>query len=246
MRWLMVLCLLCPMGLSATETAGPWKVTHARAFWRGQQGTLSARSDGIQFTRASKKNQEVKPQLLRWDDIQQLTLADWEIEIVTYHDVTWQLGRDRTLRFRLEGKDATFGGMAPMLRNMLGERMIDALRTEEALLDPAAVRWRIPAKRAGLIKGVEGALIFTGEDLIFNAEPDGESRAWPVAVISTIAQTGPLSLAVTVPERAQSDEGGYRSFLFQLKQPLEAGQYRELWRAMERAHGTRLRFRGIE
>ncbi|MCZ2155849.1 MAG: hypothetical protein LC114_18430 [Bryobacterales bacterium] len=242
----MILSLLCAMNLFANETVGPWTVSHERAFWFSQQGVLAAGNDGIQFTRASKKNKDEKPLLLRWDDIQQLTLADRKIEIVTYHDVVWQLGRDRILRFRLEGKDTSFWGMAPVLRNMLGERMIDALWTETTLLDRTAVHWQIPAKKTGLIKGVEGSLIFTPDELIFNAEPDGESRAWPLATIETIAQTGPLSLTVTAPERALSDEGGYRSFLFQLKQPLRAEQYQELWRAIERAHGTRLRFRDIE
>lgn len=246
MRCLLALLLLLGTSLAAQETAAPWAVTHERALWRDVQGTLSLGPEGFVFTRVEKKPEDSKPLLLRWNDIQQATLAERRLEIVTYHDVVWQLGRDRMFHFKLTAGDASFAASAPVLRENLGERVVVALQADPLSLERKDVQWRIPAKRLGPLRGVEGVLIFTGDELLFNTSRAGESRIWPVATIATIAQTGPLSLNITAPERALSDQGGHRSFAFQLKQPLSADHYQALWRRIERAHGTRLRFGDIQ
>ncbi len=244
MRYLFVLILFLGTSLAGQQTAAPWAVTHERALWRDAQGTLSLGPEGFVFTRTEKKPEEARPLPLRWDDIQQLTLAERRLEIVTYRDVVWQLGRDRVFRFKLSEPDASFAAATPVLRANLGERAVVALHPGALAMERKDVQWRIPVKRLGMIRGIDGVLIFTGDELVFDASRHGESRIWPVATIETIAQTGPLSLNVTAPERALSDQGGYRSFSFQLKQPLSAENYQSLWRRVERAHGTRLRFGG--
>lgn len=251
MRCLFVLCLLLAATLAGQEpnaqlTASQWTVTHERALWPDAEGSLSLTPEGFVFTRAEKKPEEAKPVLLRWDDIQQATLAERRLEIVTYHDVVWQLGRDRIFRFRLSAPDASLVTVAPILRAHLGERAVVALHPDPLVVERKAVQWRIPAKRLGLVRGVEGVLIFTGDELLFDASRAGDSRIWPVKLIDAIAQTGPLSLNITAPERALADQGGYRSFAFQLKQPLSSENYQALWRRIEHAHGTRLRFRSIQ
>ena len=246
MRYLIALILLLSAGLAGQEAAAPWAVTHERALWRDARGSLSLTSEGFVFTRAEKQPENERPLLLRWEDIQQLTLAERRLEIVTYRDVVWQLGRDRTFRFQLSEPEASFAASASALRAHLGDRAVVALHADPLALERKDVQWRIPAKRLGLIRGVEGELIFTGDELLFDTSRSGESRIWPVETIETIAQTGSLSLTITAPERALSDQGGYRSFAFQLKQPLSAENYRALWRRIERAHGTHLRFGGIQ
>jgi hypothetical protein len=245
-RTLPILLLLCLTGLSAQEAPVNWAVAHQRAFWLDAEGTLSLLPEGLEFARLEKKPENAKPLLLHWDDIQQILLAERRLEIVTYRDIVWQFGRDRVLRFKLSAENASFAGTEPTLRANLGERLVAALGADPLVAERSEIRWRIQAKRTGLFRGTEGELIFTGDALLFDASQPGESRQWPIATIATVAQTGALSLAVTVPERALSDQGGHRSFLFQLKQPLEAERYRELWRRIERAHGTRLRFEGIQ
>lgn len=246
MRCLFALLVLFGTVLTAQESAGPWAVMHERALWRDAKGSLSLDPGGFVFTRDEKNPEDAKPVQLRWNDIQQATLAECRLEIVTYKDVVWQLGRDRMFRFKLTSGDASFAASAPVLRANLGERAVVALHADPLAVERKDVQWRIPAKRLGPIRGVEGVLIFTGDELLFDATRAGESRIWPVATIATIAQTGPLSLNITAPERALSDQGGHRSFAFQLKQPLSADHYRALWRRIERAHGTRLRFGDIQ
>lgn len=246
MRTLPILLLLCLTVLPAREVLLNWAVAHQRALWPDAEGRLSLLPEGLEFARLEKKPENAKPLVLRWNDIQQATLAERRLEIVTYRDIVWQFGRDRVLRFKLSEENTSFAGAASALRTNLGERLVVALGAGPLVAERSGIRWRIPAKRTGLLRGTEGELIFTGNELLFEALRPGESRQWPLAMIATVAQTGPLSLTVTVPERALSDQGGHRSFLFQLKQPLDAERYRELWRSIERAHGTRLRFEGIQ
>ncbi|MDZ7640162.1 MAG: hypothetical protein U5J83_18235 [Bryobacterales bacterium] len=241
MRTLFLLFAICG-AMAMAQQPGPFAVEHERAFWPDAAGTLAVGSEGLEFLPTKKKQDTAKPLLLNWNGIQQLTLAGRSLEIVTYQDVPWQLGRDRQFRFTLPGgAEETFAGLAGLLRTHLGQRLVVALGAE---IDqaPASAQWEIPAKLTGIWRGAEGQLSFRGDALVFATEQAEQSRRWPIQMIETIAQTGPLSLTVTAPERALADHGGHRSFQFQLKQPLSAERYQQLWRAIERAKGTRLRF----
>lgn len=244
MRLTLLLLALLAMVLGQ-DGAAPyqWSVVHQRTLWPDSVGTLTLDSEGLRFSPARDKNGKPKALALGWNQIQQLTLTESSLEIVTYQDVLWQVGRDRQFRFQ---RDKSAGGNSfakatESLRERLGSRLVIALGSPA---DPGAVaRWRIPAKRLGLLRGVEGSLVFLPGELFFQTEKPGESRRWSLSDIQTIAQTNPYSLTLTAPERALTDQGGFRSFSFQLKQPLGEAQYQELWRAVERAHGARLRFR---
>lgn len=240
----LLLCVVWVLGGQDGAALGPWPVTHERALWPDAEGTLSLDSEGLRYSRTTKKDGAEKALALGWNDIQQLTLSERAIEVVSYRDVRWQLGRDRQFRFALRGGEAgdgTFAAAEAELRRQLGSRLVVAVGGGSG--EAGAVRWELPAKRLGLLRGVEGRVAFTGTELVFRAVKAEESRQWPLAEIETLAQSSPYSLTVTVPERGLADQGGYRSFSFQLKQPLGAAQYQELWRGVERAHGTRLRFR---
>ena len=242
MRMLTLLLLLMAAGAMGQET---FPVEHQRAFWWDKAGVLTVDGEGIRFVPEAKKPEDAKPVHLVWGEIQQAMLAEGRIEIVTYRDVVWQFGRDKQFRFALPegaslpaGTTASFAGLEEVLRRGLGDRLVVALGAP----DGARAEWEIPAKRTGLVRGAEGVLSFTGEELIFTSAKREASRRWPLRTIDTVSQTGPYDFTVTAAERALSDMGGRRSFSFQLKQPLDGARYRALWRAVERAHGTVLRF----
>jgi hypothetical protein len=243
----MALLLLAVVFASAGQdvpAVGPWPVTHERALWPDAEGTLARDGEGLRFVRATKEDGAEKFLLLGWNDIQQLTLSEKAIEIVTYRDVRWQLGRDRQFRFEVRAGEGGGGSLAlaeAELRGRLGSRLVVALGASST--QTGVVRWEVPAKRLGVLRGAEGTLRFHSSELVFDATKPEESRRWPLKEIETLARTGAHALTVTAPERALADQGGYRSFWFQLKQPLDEAQYQELWRAVERAHGTKLRFR---
>lgn len=220
-----------------------FSVRHQRSLWWDKPGELHVADAGLRFVGASKKG-DATPLELGWDDIQQLTLSETHLEIVTYHDQRWQFGRDRHFQFVLAPSaddGASFAGLEGMLATALGQRLVRAQRDE-----PAAPLWSIPAKRTGFPRGVEGELSFDGEQLRFASEKPGQSRSWMLQHVASIASTGPLSFTVVAPERALADQGGHRSFEFQLKQPMSPERYRQLWLAIEAAHGTRLRFQDAQ
>jgi hypothetical protein len=239
---LLLLALLAVVLGQDASAPHQWSVVHQRTLWPDSIGTLTLDSEGLRFSPARDKDGKPKALSLGWNQIQQLTLTESSLEIVTYQDVLWQVGRDRQFRFQRDksAEGNGFAQAAESLREHLGSRLVIALGPPA---DPATVaRWRIPAKRLGLLRGVDGSLVFLPGELFFQTEKPGESRRWPLSDIQTIAQTSPYSLTLTAPERALTDQGGFRSFSFQLKQPLGDAQYQQLWRAIERAHGTRLRF----
>jgi len=222
--------------LSAQQS---FAVRQQRGLWPDKTGQLHAEEAGLRFVAPVKKGDPM-PLFFGWDDIQQLTLSERAVGIVTYQDRLWQFGRDRHFHFALTGEIGDTGGFAALeapLAAALGQRLVRALAGT-----PESVLWEIPAKRSGLPRGAEGRLSFNGEELRFDSEKPGQSRRWLLATIQTIASTGPLALTVVAPERALSDQGGQRSFQFQLKQPLSADRYRQLWQGIEAARGLRLRF----
>ena len=214
-------------------------VRHKRSLWWDRPGDLLVSDEGFRFTPARTGAEEVP---LLWEQIQQLTLSERVIEIVTYQDQRWQLGRDRHIRFVLSNTDTAdtapdFNTLESSLRRHLPGRVVRALAGELS-----NARWRISAKRTGFPRGVEGTLYFDGDELRFDSAAPAHSRRWNLQQIETIASTGPFALTGVAPERAVSDQGSRRSFEFQLKEPLTQDRYRELWTAIEAAHGTRLRF----
>lgn len=214
-------------------------VRHQRSLWKDKPGRLRIDGAGLQFTAAVKKG-DAKPMTLSWNDIQQCILAPGELRIVTYQDQRWQFGRDRHFRFTLAaeaGAAEDFTVTEEALAAALGQRLVRALPGA-----PSAAAWSLPAKRTGVPRGAEGVLYFDGQELRFDSNRPGQSRRWELAHIATIASNGPLHFMVVAPERALADQGGHRSFDFQLKQPLTPERYRQVWLAIEAAHGTQLRF----
>jgi hypothetical protein len=238
----LLLCFLCSGGvpLQADEV---FAARHQRSLWWDRPGELRVSADGLQFVAASGKahNQALD---FAWNDVQQCLLSPSRIEIVTYRDRLWQFGRDRQFHFQLvvqTDRARDFRVLEEVLHAGLGQRLVRALPGEME----AAV-WALPAKRTGLLRGAEGTISFDGRELRFDSDAARASRRWTLQSIASISSTGPLSLTVVAPERALSDQGGHRSFEFQLKQPLSPERYRELWLAIEAAHGTRLRFQPVQ
>lgn len=230
------LALLLAAALAPVWGADGVPVRHQRSLWWDKAGTLTVEDDGLRFTAVSK-GKEGEAVFLAWDAIQQLKLEQRAVKIVTYQDQRWQLGRDRHFHFVAE-EDPGFGSWEATLRETLGDRLVLAIPADST----EAVQWRIPAKRNGFPSGAEGILLYDGQSLQFESAKRGESRRWPLAQIETATRVSARELLVVAPERAMADQGGMRSFSFQLKQPLGDRELRDLWRSIEAAHGRKLRF----
>lgn len=241
--WILGLALIGSPALA--DAADELPVRHQRSLWWDKPGVLALQPDGLRFTvRGEDGNDHV---VLAWNDIQQLTLSTDSLRVVTYRDQRWQLGRDKQFHFTADLSAATGSGQdkrqgfeawSNTLREKLGDRLVLAIAAQM----PTSPRWSIPAKRNGFPSGTEGTLLYDGAVLQFQSSKRGESRHWPLGQIETATLVSARELIVVAPERAMADQGGMRSFSFQLKQPMGAQTFRDLWRSIEAAHGTKLRF----
>jgi len=198
--------------------------------WRKScTGTLEVGPDGMAYTETSGKKKE---HVWKWSyqDIQQLELGGKRLRVVTYEDNGWKLGADRELRFDL--RDGDFTGAYRMLKDRLDQRLVAAIADE-----PAAVRWEVPVKLLGRMKGTDGLLKVGRERVVFETGKAGHARTWRYEDIENVSTNGPFQLTLTTHERAKSHYGNLRGFNFQLKSRLREDQYMELWRRLNQTKG---------
>jgi len=192
----------------------------------GATGTLRIGTESIAFTEQSKNGKHAREWV--YADIQQLSLSDSELRILTYEDQKWQFGRDRDFVF-----DRLPEGMTqqvyPLLTRSLEQRFI------AQLADPDVhALWQTGAKLRHGLGGSQGKLLIGDDSIIYQAKAQGESRTWRLGDIDNIATAGPFDLAITTLERSDWRHAGPTEFRFELKQPLSEDRYNELWRRIYR------------
>jgi hypothetical protein len=190
--------------------------------WRkGCQGVLRVDEQGIAFEGKPSK----KPHVWRWEfpDIQQLKIEPHRLTVLTYEDRKWRFGADRAFEFTLPA-GTSFESAYKRLKDQLDQRLVAALAEER----PDAL-WKMPAKRAGRVKGAHGTLVVDADRIAFEAIAPGAARTWRYGDIDNISSSGPFELTLTTFERSTNDYGSLKSFHFQLKQPLTEDRYNDLW-----------------
>ena len=189
--------------------------------YRHHQGDLEVTLDAVTFKGAQTWT-------WKYDQIQQLTLTETELRILTYEDSKWKIGRDREYIF-----DHLPEGFAKSVycqwKDKLDQRFI------AALADPDVKSLaEFPAKLKSLTKGTEGTLLFNADRIVFRATKPGESRTWRLADIENIASAGPFDFSLVVQEHHGAWNNATREFRFQLQKPMEETRYNELWRLVTR------------
>jgi hypothetical protein len=194
---------------------------------KGGEGVLRIAEDSISFEEAGKSHKHSR--VWKFDEIQQITLSSAELQILTYEDQKWKLGRDREYNFdRLPKELAT--SLYPFLRQRLDRRFIVGLSDSE--VQPV---WRTAAKLTRGRGGVQGVLTFGEDRIVFDTSAPGESRTWRYPDVENIATSGPFDLAITTLERSGWARGSGREFRFQLKQELSETVYNDLWRRLNQS-----------
>lgn len=167
-----------------------------------------------------------------WNDIQQLTLSDTDLKLLSYADSKWRGGRDREWLFEKLPK-GTAEKLYPLLLEKLDRRFVAALA-----LPLTGVSWELPVKLHTGLGGSEGTLT-AGHDLVVYRSPErNQSRTWRISKdIENISTAGPFDLAISTWERRGLLHGGPSDFRFQLKQPLAEERYEALWRRVQKSKG---------
>jgi hypothetical protein len=149
--------------------------------------------------------------------------------VLTYADTWWKLGADR--EYELEAAPgASFGDLYTALKGKLDQRLVAAIADL-----PADILWRAPAKLRERFGGPDGVLLVADDRIVFDSAEKGKSRTWRLDDVESVATSGLFDLTLTTFERSKRDYGDRKAFSFQLKQPLAASQYNELWRRLNQS-----------
>jgi hypothetical protein len=177
----------------------------------------------ISFKEAGKRHEHEWQ--WKYDDIQQLTLSETELRILTYEDRKWQLGRDREYAFDQLPKDLA-ANVYSLLRDRLDQRFVVHLSVAD--VKPL---WQVDAKLLQRFGGSQGRLVI-GEDRIEYRTDGARSYTWRLRDIDNVSTAGPFDLSITTSERSGWLRGSLSVYHFQLKQALTEDRYNRLWRSL--------------
>lgn len=212
-----VLLIVCTLAVAAQES---FEVIRKKPLWPNSQGTLVISDDSIEFRR--KKEEDSK----RWSyrDIQHIDrISPTEIEILTYEDVAWRLGQDRSYRFSLvsgEIDDALFDSMADKLGLPVTDRIVD-----DAPDNPTS----LPVKHLKTFGGSEGELVFGESAIFYVTDAPRQAREWLLdRDVESVWAANRYELELHVFEAGRRDFDSTQVYRFQLKKELDPAQYRDL------------------
>ena len=224
----LVICGLCAAAAPATIAV---RHTHLR---KGGVGELRIGESSISFHEIGKKQMHSR----EWPyvEIQQLTVAQDYIRIVTYEDVRWKLGSDREYAF-----DQLPEGTAQRVLDAVRGR-IDERRLVVAIPHlPANATWQVKAKLLEGRSGTNGTVLASDGAIVYKSEKPDASRTWQFRQIENVSRSGPFDLTITTFERDGSRFEGRRDYRFQLKEELTEERYNALWRQLNESHLTQLK-----
>jgi len=218
----LLLAAVAPLGAQGMEFSARWKRT-----MRDAEGTFTVSSQSLGF-RSKDGKHDLRWQ---WQDVQQAFLSPFRLIVLSYHDTTAFLGRDRQFEFdRLppEFPDRVY----PEFHANLGAKLVAAVPGIDF-----PVVWKVPVKLLHHMGGPEGVLV-VGEELIAFRSPEKEaSRFWWIKELDNISRSGPADLTIVTDERSKFIHFSPQEFRFQLKEPLTEERYSALWHQLNRTKG---------
>ena len=188
-----------------------------------RQGRLTIDANSIAFEERGRRPKRSR----RWayDDIRELVLAPGSLRIVSYEDKRWKLGA-RIWQFD-KTPAAIAGDWYPVFAKALDQRFVAALAD-----DAIKPEWQVPAKLTHTTRaGSQGVILVSADHVVYKSEQPGESRTWRIKDIENSSSSGPFDLTIATHER---------DFHFQLKQPLPATRFDELWRRVNLSNGLQI------
>ncbi|MBI2820710.1 MAG: hypothetical protein HYX74_00665 [Acidobacteria bacterium] len=196
-------------------------VKHDR-FFTTSQGRLIIDGSGISYTPEKERK---KVMSWKYVDIQQIKIeSPARLELLTYEDTRWQLGRDRRFVFQIVQGQIT-PGVAMFLRERVATPVVSAVFAQPE----GAILYSVPAKHLhALGMGCQGELLFAEGGIYYRSSNTKHSRFWLLETIESLGQQSPFTFRITV--REQNLLGAERNFQFQLKRAMGDGIYQRLWR----------------
>lgn len=217
MRLTLLLALTTTLGAADVSLEVKWK----RAVRSDRSGTLSVNAGGLAFQPHAKNARELK---WSYADIQHIDRIDKaEVEIRSYEDSTWRMGRDRRYRFAvLEGEfgDALYQQVVSRIGKPATNRVTAAI--SEAALEIQVKH----LKRWGSSEGV----LYVGEERIVYSSPVArKSREWRLGRdVDAIWSSDPFRLELHVFDGKDGYLRQPSVYRFALKRPMDRETYTRL------------------
>jgi len=184
--------------------------------WNGScAGTLTVDENRIRF-----KGPKGHAWSWAFEDIQQLTLTQGSIHILSYKDSSWMPGND--LSYTFTGRFPT-EALQRQWSAKLDQRFVAAVSLEDASGLPD---FQFPVKQLALTKGTQGILTFGANAVVYDTPL--APRTWRYTDIHFISSANPFQLTITTLEK---------QFNFQLKQAITEPTYNQLWLEIEKKNG---------
>lgn len=215
MKKLALLLLIAASSFAQTE----FEAVKKKALWPDQYGTLRLDDAGISFAPDGKSEQA---RSWTYEDIQHFDrLTPTEFVLLSYEDVPWQLGRDRSYRFVL-----STGAISDELYRRIAER-INKPVTNRVVRAPSDFEQEMPVKSLALLGGSEGTLHLSKGRIVYLTKASERSREWVLGRgLESIWSSDPYRLEVHAYE---GNPGFFRKptvYKFALKKPLDPEVYR--------------------
>ena len=192
-----------------------------KPLWFGRKGVVEFSDTGVSFQGSGKKAKAVT---WAYRDIQFFErVSTTEFHLLSYEDVAWKLGRDRSYHFEItsgEFPDELFERVTARIGKPASDRVV---------AQPVQVRQELPVKHMTRFGGSEGTLYFSPDRIVYSTEAEERSREWLIERdVHSVWSSDPRRLEVHTYDGSSGAFRKPRIFKFALKQPLDADFYRQL------------------
>ena len=212
----------------ALMVAGPVRaqtlqVRHDHDPWGACEGELHITENGIRYDTEKEEHRRD----WAWLDIQSFDRQSAEkFSVLSYEDLTWHLGLDRSFDFTiLPGEagveQATFERIEQQLARPVTDRIPKIVEPE----------YQIAVRHLHVFGGCEGTLTFGNEWVVYETDHTEDARSWRRARhIANVWSSNEFELELRVLEENRRAFDKAKRFVFQLKEPLDQDYYEALRR----------------
>ena len=207
--------------VAALASADVFEVELDKPLWFGSKGSVEVGDEGISFRASGKKAKTVN---WAYGDIQFFErISPTEFRLLSYEDVAWKLGRDRSYRFEItsgEISDELFERVTARIARPAGDRIAHV---------PASVLQELPVKHLTTFGGSEGTLYVGATAIAYLTKAEEQSREWILdRDVHSVWSSDPYRLEVHAYEATPGAFRKPRVYKFALKRPLDPEFYRSL------------------
>jgi hypothetical protein len=168
---------------------------------------------------------EYKEHSRKWlyTDLRQIKIiSPRRIELASYEDRKWRMGRDRVFEFKL-----LEGEITPAISALLVERAARPVVTSVAPKTENAPAFEVPVKHLHRFGGCIGALKIYPDRVIYESQDmPSDSRFWRYGDIRNFSQSERFRFEIATFE---DKFGGPKTYNFQLREALPAQVYDYVW-----------------